>query len=341
MRALATVVNRELANDAIQRIATHEDHPVETLGLDGSHESLRKEEPIHPIREVPYDLGHPGGVRVRRRTGDVYPACGDINHEQRGVGDQAASRPHLRREEVGRRDDRSMRLDEGSSTERSARGRSDPVLLQDLGDRGTSNVMIETLQRSLDSAVSPARVLLRHPDDELPDLLHDARSARSDAGTGPLRRDQSAIPSHDGVRRNDRRNSAEKSVTEWLALRCQATALAIREPHGSTASLKLLLQNPVLLDQIADDLDLLASHPSRECREQELEMDCFYNFRRRSDCASAHVTHAIQARSSFRTERGWNGPEKGWSHGYEHTLEKLGASLAFRDLLRVLPPLAN
>lgn len=59
----------------------------------------------------------------------------------------------------------------------------------------------------------------------------------------------------------------------------------------------------VLLDQVADDLGLLARHPASKRHEQELEMDYLDHVRRLSDYESARVTHSIQAYSSFRTER--------------------------------------
>ena len=42
VRAFAVIMNHEFADGAIQRVATHEDHPAETLGLNGKYETLRK-----------------------------------------------------------------------------------------------------------------------------------------------------------------------------------------------------------------------------------------------------------------------------------------------------------
>jgi hypothetical protein len=44
--------------------------------------------------------------------------------------------------------------------------------------------------------------------------------------------------------------------------------LVVRESQGAATSYELLLQDPVLLEQIAHDLGLLASRPAGERREE-------------------------------------------------------------------------
>ena len=76
----------------------------------------------------------------------------------------------------------------------------------------------------------------------------DARPADPGPRVRPLRGDQSSIPGHDGVRGDDRRNSAQKLAAERLAPGGQAAALVVRESQGAATSYELLLQDPVLLD---------------------------------------------------------------------------------------------
>jgi hypothetical protein len=93
-------------------------------------------------------------------------------------------------------------------------------------------------------------------------------------------------------------------VSERLALGGQAAALIIRKSQGAAATYELLLQAPVLFDQIADDLGLPASNPAAERSQEELEMNRFDHFRRLSDRKQERVTHLKASRASFRTVRG-------------------------------------
>jgi hypothetical protein len=114
------------------------------------------------------------------------------------------------------------------------------------------------------------------------------------------------MPGHDGVRCNDRRNAAENPAAEWLALGRQTAALVIRESQGVPATYEPLVQDPILLDQIAHGLSLLPRHPAAECGQEELELDRFYHFRRLSGPRRGRVTCTAAGHSSFRILRDRN-----------------------------------
>jgi len=85
----------------------------------------------------------------------------------------------------------------------------------------------------------------------------------------PLRRDQLAVPAEDRVWRHDGRHLSEESPVQDVPLYCEPAALIIVEPQASTA--ELLLQHAVLLDEIGDDVGLLAVDPAGERGEEEPE----------------------------------------------------------------------
>jgi len=70
-----------------------------------------------------------------------------------------------------------MRLDELPPSCWAIRRWLDPMLLQGLGDGARRHCVSDVLQRALDPAVSPTRVLECHAHDVLPNLLHDPRPA--------------------------------------------------------------------------------------------------------------------------------------------------------------------
>jgi len=68
---------------------------------------------------------------------------------------------------------------------------------QDPPDRAGADIVPESGELALDAAVSPARVLPCQPDDELADLVVDARTTRR-ARVGPFLGDQASVPGQQG-----------------------------------------------------------------------------------------------------------------------------------------------
>ena len=93
------------------------------------------------------------------------------------------------------------------------------VRLQDPGNRRATKAMPDVLQRPLDPRVTPRRVLLRHPDDELADLREDAATSRT-RGVCPFPCDEQPMPAQNRVGRDDRRNLTRRR----LPSRCPCTA---------------------------------------------------------------------------------------------------------------------
>ena len=110
------------------------------------------------------------------------------------------------------------------------------------------------MKRTLDSCVSPARVLSRHSDGQVRDDLHDSDVARGSSLVGPLLSDELPVPTQDGVRRDERRNICESASPDGLAADREPATLIVGQTETSAA--ELLLQDAVLFSEILDDCAL-------------------------------------------------------------------------------------
>jgi uncharacterized peroxidase-related enzyme len=77
------------------------------------------------------------------------------------------------------------------------------------------------------------------------------------------------VPSQDRVGGHNGRDLPQDPSTEALALRGEASALVVGQPEA--ASLQLPLEDAVFLDQVFDDVLLVAIDPSGEGHEQHLQ----------------------------------------------------------------------
>ena len=66
--------------------------------------------------------------------------------------------------------------------------------------------------------------------------------------------------SHDRIRSHDRCDPIERLPAKAFALRGESPPLLVGQAKPTT--LHLLLQDPVLLDQVCDDFLLVAIHPA-------------------------------------------------------------------------------
>ena len=80
--------------------------------------------------------------------------------------------------------------------------------------------------------------------------------------------DEPPIPGENGVRRDDGGDFIENLSAEGLALRGESAAFAIGQPKTSAAELSF--ENPILLDQVVDDVPLMTVDPACESDQQEL-----------------------------------------------------------------------
>ena len=92
---------------------------------------------------------------------------------------------------------------------------------------------------------------------------------------GPLLRaivlvgDQEPIPAQDGIRCHDTGDLSETTSSEDLAFHGQSALLVVGEANASRAVCRA--QDPVLLQQVLDDVLLLSIDPAGEEQEEEGE----------------------------------------------------------------------
>ena len=68
------------------------------------------------------------------------------------------------------------------------------------------------------------------------------------------------MPSQQRLGSHDRCDPVEQPPSDFLCPRCQPPTLVIGKTHSAVAN--LLSQNPILLDQIMDDMLLVLVHPA-------------------------------------------------------------------------------
>ena len=131
--------------------------------------------------------------------------------------------------------------------------------------------MSELFQFALNAAVAPAVVFTSHADNQVADGLSQARPAHPPGHVGPLPGDQTAVPAHQRIGGDERGDRVERPSPEALGLRRQATTLIVSQPE--LPATKLLFEDPVLLDQVADHVLLVPVHPARNRQQEQLERE--------------------------------------------------------------------
>ena len=96
--------------------------------------------------------------------------------------------------------------------------------------------------------VAPSRILLRHPPDQLADLVENFATRRSLPGVSPFPDDELPMPSEQRVRRDDCRDLAQRRTAQAVGAGGKFPPVVIGEPETPTAQLPP--QHPILLDQI-------------------------------------------------------------------------------------------
>ena len=224
------------------------------------------------VGEVPCDLRHPGFMRLTRDAGDLHGARLQLHDKEDDVPDQPAQGQYLDGEKVRRRQTVPMSRQEGlPRCLRTALWRGhDAVVLEDRFDRVSGDVVTEVLEPAADTRVAPRRVLLRHADDKRGDVRLRARTA----GTSLLRAvvlvgDQKPVPAQDRVRCHDAGDVRETLPSEGLPFHGESPPLIVGEANASRAVCRA--EDPVLLQQVLDDVLLLSIDPAGEQQEQEGE----------------------------------------------------------------------
>ena len=122
------------------------------------------------------------------------------------------------------------------------------MLLKNLRNRAANRAMIQVLERTLDPCVTPARVLLGHPDDQPANLLHHTRTANSLSRIGPLCGDEFTVPRQDRIGRHDGGNLPQDLLAQRLPLSRQSATLVVRETESFPARRELFFENTILFD---------------------------------------------------------------------------------------------
>src|SRR5438552_6780093 len=96
-----------------------------------------------------------------------------------------------------------MRPQKGLPRRRSLRHGRDALRLEDPSNRRSPNAVSEILQRAADPGIAPRRVLLGHPDHQLPNLYEYATPTALPLRVRPLTGDQQPMPPENRVGRDD------------------------------------------------------------------------------------------------------------------------------------------
>src|SRR4029453_17958329 len=141
--------------------------------------------------DLPRLLRHPFGVGMGRASGEVHPAAGEFDEEQRV---QSLEPDGVHRKEIN--GDHTGRLRAEELTPRASPplfSRPELFLTQDLLDGGRRHGDAETLQFTNNPLIAPTRIIASEPNDQRSYRPVDRRSTGLSAVRPPFR-DQSAVP---------------------------------------------------------------------------------------------------------------------------------------------------
>jgi hypothetical protein len=202
-------------------------------------EAFPAEASIIRIGELATALDHPGTVRLREDAANLHPSRREVDHEQDGEAGQPSHGP-VHCEEIRGREDASMRAQElvPGRPLLPLRSGFDPVLLQNVGDGASADVVIQVGERTLNPGIAPRSVLGHHTDDPLADRLRGAWPSRAATQVSVvLARDQRPVPCKQGVGCHDRPDLRQRTSTKRLGFRGQADALIVGESEPTRSEL--------------------------------------------------------------------------------------------------------
>lgn len=126
------------------------------------------------------------------------------------------------------------------------------MVLQDRFDRVPSDVVAEVLQSATNTRVAPGRILVRHAHDQRSDVRLGSRATRAPRlRTVVLRGDESPVPTQDGVRCHDARDSREVPTAEDAAFHGETASLIVGQAQSSGTAHRA--EDAVLLEQVVND----------------------------------------------------------------------------------------
>ncbi len=123
---------------------------------------------------------------------------------------------------------------------------------EDVRDSTSGNGMTQIRECTPDSSVSPAWIFSRHPHYQIGNLGDDGWSSvfLPPPPEVPLSRDELAVPSEDGVRRDNGRDLSEDFSTKGLSFYRKLSSLVVGQARSPTAV--QVFEDALLFDQVVD-----------------------------------------------------------------------------------------
>ena len=141
---------------------------------------------------------------------------------------------------------------------------------QDPLHRGPGDSVAEVRERAADPRVAPPRIVDRHPDHELGDVLSGHWSTSTSAGAAIVfLGDQSPVPTQDRIRGDDARDLRQDPPAEFVTAHSESTTLGVRQAKRPRA--QVFSEDPILLPEIVDQIVLVTVHPASEREDEELQ----------------------------------------------------------------------
>ena len=141
---------------------------------------------------------------------------------------------------------------------------------QDPLHRGPGDRVAEVRERAADPRVAPPRIVDRHPDHELGDVLSGHWSTSTSAGAAIVfLGDQSPVPTQDRIRGDDARDLRQDPPAEFVTAHSESTTLGVRQAKRPRA--QVFSEDPILLPEIVDQIVLVTVHPASEREDEELQ----------------------------------------------------------------------
>jgi len=207
-----------------------------------------------------------------RHPRDLNLAGLEVNDEEDKVANEAMGSENLDAEEVCSPDGSPMSLKEGfpGCALATLRRWLQAMLDEDVLDGAAADGGSQVHQAALNAAITPTGVLPRHLEYQVDHLLLGPGASGSAAPRSVvLPGDQASVPAQDGLGSDDASDLFEDLAAQDLFFDSEATALIIAQTETSIAH--LLAEDTVLLQQIFDDISLLAVDPGGKRDEEELE----------------------------------------------------------------------
>ena len=227
---------------------------------------------IDRVGQIAGLLLHPRAARLRVDPGDGHAAGSQLDHEEDEVPPEPRQRQHLDGEQIAGRQALPVRLQERLPGHVSAPlgRRVDSVVVQDPLHRGPGDSVAEVRERAADPRVAPPRIVDRHPDHELGDVLSGHWSTSTSAGAAIVfLGDQSPVPTQDRIRGDDARDLRQDPPAEFVTAHSESTTLGVRQAKRPRA--QVFSEDPILLPEIVDQIVLVTVHPASEREDEELQ----------------------------------------------------------------------